>query len=524
MPVGINKSWKNLFIFFLLAFFTGELHARKFNPRIKKDLFDIKQATKRIDKLISSFNEFNFHFIGIRFLSEKSAYIISRSYIDHENLYLRIQAPYNSKPETLIFPLTELEKFVYTDLFISLGRNTRLYFDEISHFTSFKILISRVLNLQAYKKSSFKKIIAAGLYLNDNLFVKDEFFEKEMAACDKKILNEVKLNLLYSRVENVLRFFQRNHSIYKKSNASDSSEKSFDELARSFFNLIRINPEVIQRIPLDVLVSFLKQVAMQSAHIEDIGFSYQSFFLDYSRDLLLLLKKESRRNGSFIMSLYKVGRVSAGDFSRIVRVESNISWLSFVRNDLKKYSIQELLLGEKDQQEVKSKIIYDSYNFKEIIDVSKVHILLSLHLFGQTYPHTWEDKLQLYMSEKDCDENRSKKRDFSFPYGRWAQGGQIIDGHLKLRTKLEVADNSLYLARSLALRHSVVLLKQDLTYKSFIEKNHSYYRYEGKDYSWSFEFNLFGRYSENRGIVFILSCFLCSIIHCFFFHSIRKVL
>lgn len=435
---------------------------------VSKELKDIKRAEKKINKLIEYFNQQNLSIGAVRFLDGRGANLIKSWSIKDSGFVIHSIPPYEDRINVVHCSFERISGYDIDDLYVTANKNMRIYFNSLSDLVTFKILVARISNFKMFQKSCFSKIFAGSLLKNNNNFEPSEKTIKNISPTLKKMFSDVRLSFLKKRIDVLFSCYLKRHSVYNSREDSAASDSSFDNLARTFFNYVKIEPNLIQYMDLEILVSFLKQVAFSSAHLEDISEMYSHFFVDYARELLLLIKSISLKNGNNIKTFYYEKKIRKEQFFSLLRRESDLMWLSVARNQAKQSKIdeQKFLSIEKEKNKP---IIMDLYNFKEILKVSQVHIFLLLELYKKGRADGWKRNLNQVLDETHNKENLRNRVDFSFPYGRWAQAGQALRGHIDISDYCE-KNNLNSSLRVSAINFSKKLFNSNEIYLNVINK------------------------------------------------------
>lgn len=434
---------------------------------VKNELDDIKEANIVINKYIKKFNEYSFSFSALRNNHSKQALHVKKTSVEGECLQLQVVDFVDKREKTLLFPLTGIDDFCFDDIEFRVSKKESLFFREVNQSHVFFNCLLRIKEIIHFKESALKKIMSI-LHIKE--FVRsDEIarINKELSDIDRLKYFAIRHHKLKLRLKKIVELFEGEYSIYTFQRKGEKHPDNFERLSYEFLEILHADPSLINAIEVGRLVDIFKQVGLENLHVGRISDLYHDFFVKKARYLLLMLRRQSELNGIQLLKCIKGESITDELFYQILRTESDLVWLSVVRNHSKSDDLECMRMSSKADEI--SKVVFDLYNFDDLIKVAKIHVVLFLKLRESSGGEHWDEMILRSLSEMDNEENRRQRRDFSFPYGRWAQGGQMLSEYMKIHKKLAEKEPLLYKEW---MRHLDELYSQakDLTYKDFLEK------------------------------------------------------
>lgn len=396
--------------------FSGGHHAyiapkkKKFNKN--SELYEIDLTIKT---LILSLKQTKLSKLQISSSSETKSLKITKLELKKEELYVYYQAR-----KERYYTISLKTPPVFLSQAIDLDTGTKLEFISKNEYKIFKTIFLRLIELINLRKILISKII----YTNPSHLKKYSMFHHD----EIDDIDDIKADIELPYLKKLLKTYHRNYSFYTPLEKSNFSEKDFLNFSDNFISLLNKNPRIIFKVDIVEITDILKKIYLELSHIEMIGTKLKNFFQNHSRDLLIYLRDLSNKNGQKIFRMIEKDSslFKDADFHSILRTESDLIWIAYLRN----MNVQE--------KYIKKNIINDLYNFEEIILIAHIKILLSLIFFQIKNPKNWKNKIKELLSDEHFQRNYLERKDFSFPYGRWAQAGQILEVYSK-ENKLQLS-------------------------------------------------------------------------------------
>jgi hypothetical protein len=389
----------------------------KKNKKTNRNTPDLQYVHQNIKMLMLAIKTFPLEHIKINNVDSKKNFAIEKISINKQEIYFH----FTEEKSRGYVKLSLSSYTIFIDSAIEIKTGVKLTFKNRNDFLDFRKIFQHLVSLVNLREVMMSAVILVERCGKGKhwLAIKEDFNDtKEEELCSFYDMESV---LDLSFLNKMLSFFSVNYSVYKPLENSRYSETDFLEFAKNFLNLLATNPNLLFYIEIETLVNIIKKIYLEFSHVEIIHNKIKEFFLKNSRGFLLYLRGKSESSGESLYKYIKKRNITHSGFCKILREESDVIWLSFIRN-----------LFTEDRVNRNSKV-NDFYNYEELMLVSQVKIMQAAYLFSLSFPDSWQKEVEFLLSENI--EKLQSGKDFSSPYGRWAQAGAVLIKYKEAKEK-----------------------------------------------------------------------------------------
>ena len=416
--------------FFLNLIYLSSLSLHAYSA--KNDVKDLKEIEKKMASLVKSFHAQNYSYLALKFLDTPSSLMVSRVFVEGDNLVIELTPPFKKEKILKAYPLESLGTYYDLDnhYFELIKDQVRLYFVDFETMVNFQVFMKKLVSFKRVARLCCEKIFSKSFFEGK----KSKFRKIKSKLSDEfKIkIERMKSSFVFEEVMDILDRFS-----HKKKFESEKDPDGFyseESDIRKFFEYTLVCPKLIRRLPLENLANLLKIAASKHSHIASIREMNHHFFIKGSRHLNILLQEKALENGERIKNIFEKNKMGEDEFFDLLRAESDLMFLCVLRNQVQQEKIDEerFFSGDESEDSMSPKSSLDyMYNFDELVRHAQFRIFL---LYDQYKIHLLKNPKNILIHCFDEDrtkENLKKKRDFSFR-GRWEQAGQALKGMAKI--------------------------------------------------------------------------------------------
>jgi|GEM_PF-7070641 len=450
------EKWFRFFLFFLLIYSNFS-----YSQGLRKNFLEIARNDKKISIFEKNFSKKNLKFSKLFFYEVEAAKYffgdIKRVSAIDDNLYITIDLLGEQKEKKYLLEKIDLKRRAENSIFLS--EKDELQFDSSFALEAFAEIINERQSYFEKQKEECNKIFYK-LVLERRTDEKNfEAVLRRASLRAKELLNSLRRKFYANKLEQIFSEFLKKYGVYDTNLEGEEIDFShLSLLGKRFFDLCEDNPSALKEVDLEKLSSFFNRVYR---YCDDASLKekQEEFFIKYSREILYLLKCKSLENGEILKEAFLSEEkfLEREEILKLMRIESDISFLLETRQEQHEMKLQEGVFFETMTEDERGSVLNNSLKFSELISVSRLHMLL-LHEQMKLINSSWEAELENYLAERFTVEKGQEKMDFDPTYGRWKALGNVLKKELKSKKNcLEKEESQACFMRS-QTRKNVFLL------------------------------------------------------------------
>ncbi len=340
---------------------------------------------------------------------------------------------YQDVRQKLTLPLWELPpQKSHTSFQIEMNDHIHLHMSKNEDIQKFEQTFTMVQALHRKKMEYLEKLVEQSEKAppSKGIFYRTKTPYEGLSKENQKLYREIQSSRAGKKLTSMVEEFKEHHSPYRKS--PTNSESNFEKLDQISFHSLKIlvkHPESLQKVSLKDLVDLLKIISLHVFQNPETNDLYSKLFTDHDHHLLLYMKDLSLKLGQKLFeSLQDRSPKKDELFFEMLRQENDLIWLAAVRNNTKSAIFSQNM--EKSKAKSPDGMIHDQYNYEELIHISSIKIQLILKAYQEAHPSSWLEAIKSVLGEENLHTNLQLNRDFSVPYGRYSQAGEVTQKYI----------------------------------------------------------------------------------------------
>ena len=382
--------------------------------------------------LVKSFHTQNYSYLALKFLDKPSSLMVSRVFIEGDNLVIELTPPFKKEKVLKAYPLESLGTYYDLDdhYFELIKDQVRLYFVDFETMVNFQVFMRKLVSLKKIARLCCEKIFSQSFF--EGKKIKFKKIKSKLSDEFKIKIERMKSSFVFEEIMDILDRFSHK----KKFESAKDPDGFYSEESdiRNFFEYTLNDPKLVRKLPLENLANLLKIAASKHSHIASIREMNHRFFIKGSRYLNIFLQEKALENGEKIKKIFEEDKIEEAEFFGLLRSESDLMFLCVLRNQVQQEKIDEerFFSGDEsdDSMSPKSSLDY-MYNFDELVRHAQFRIFLLYDRYKVHLLKKPKNILIQYFDGNLAKENLKNKRDFSFR-GRWEQVGEALKGIAKI--------------------------------------------------------------------------------------------